>query len=550
MLKSENVFQKIFSGIGFGNGRVPLRSNVFGKGGGGYNPIGTTGNSPMFSADRHSPLLGNAQPTKRISGYYERVAEIRGYELLDISKLAISVFRDYVNNFLNISASQVVTIQDEEGVNDDVKTERINDILTNDIKIFDFIRDHLDETIFYGTYYSMLQTDRDEKGHTRFHVYGLHDPIAVVIKKHRTESGTIEEEFIARGSDGNTYIIPSTECFYLGSPSLRLINDLADGYSDSSEKAIPRPGEQKNRDKVIEKESYYAGEPLFYSTVLKVKELVVKEILVSLLSIRDLSSPSMYGLAIDKGVPLENANELCAKMQKLSANYSELSSFLTAQFDVTSLIESTLSQNVKFFPDYNATLQNKGLLNLDKLSDKLLEIMQNVDQCKQNVLSPLGIPLTMIDNTSGSKWAVLQQSERLNSRVNFIMSGIIDSVTSLVRTIYKTVYQEDIDPAQIKLHILEKSTVTYNNQINQAESISSLLTGISNVITTSLQTMELAGPLIDTEKYLSYIQNLIKDIDPNTDSLITEETIEKYKRLAELKISAQLEQLGGEPGGM
>ena len=183
-MNENGMIQKIFSGMGWtGSGKIPLRSNVFVRGGkGGYNPIGSTG-SKIFNQDRKSPLLGNAQPSKLISGWYERVSEIKQYELLDISKLALSEFKSYVKKFLNKTSKKMVTKQDRDENNDEVKTTRINDILSKDIRLFDYIRDHLDEAIFYGAYYSMLETDRDEKGHLKFHVYGLHDPVAVIIRK-------------------------------------------------------------------------------------------------------------------------------------------------------------------------------------------------------------------------------------------------------------------------------------------------------------------------------------------------------------------------------
>ena len=60
MKKSENLIQKLFGSFSFGNSRVPLKSNVFSKGGSrGYSPIGQTGNSRLFDSQRQSPLLGN-----------------------------------------------------------------------------------------------------------------------------------------------------------------------------------------------------------------------------------------------------------------------------------------------------------------------------------------------------------------------------------------------------------------------------------------------------------------------------------------------------------
>ena len=159
MKKSENLIQKLFGSVGFGNSRIPLRSNVFSRGGSrGYSPIGQTGNSRIFDAHRQSPLLGNSSPSNRISGWLERNDELKGYQLLDISKLATNFFADYVVNFLKDSNQQVITILDDEGNNNESVTQRINDVLIKDIKIFDYIRDHIQDYVFFGEYFSMLQT--------------------------------------------------------------------------------------------------------------------------------------------------------------------------------------------------------------------------------------------------------------------------------------------------------------------------------------------------------------------------------------------------------
>lgn len=548
MKKSENLMQKLFGSIGFGNSRIPLRSNVFSKGGrGGYSPIGQTGNSRLFDSQRQSPLLGNSSPSSRISGYYERVSELKGYQLLDISNLAVNFFSDYITNFLKDANQQVVTILDNEGNNDEVITNRINDVLIKDIKVLDYIRDHVRDYVFFGEYFSMLQSQRDESGHLRFSVEELYDPVSVIVKKQKNKEGIIEELFLARGEDGTIYEIPRNECIYVGNLGLRLTNDLDSNWKENSgrPKISDSKDKESNRDKVLMKNSYVSGEPLFYSLILKVKELVIKELLVSLISLRDLSSVQIFLLQFDKSTPLETASELCARTTKLANNTNELASFLTSQFDVTSFIENTLTQSAKFVPDFNATLGNKNsMLPLDKLSDKLLDVLQSLDSCRANVLSPLGLPSTLLDSTSGSKWAILQQSERANSRVSSFMKGIKDSVANMVQTIYRVLYNEELDPARIKLHISEKTTVEYNNQLNQSESVSGVINGISNILQVSLQTLEGASPLLDPQAYLSYIQNLLKDIDPNTEPMITEQTVGQYIELLQAKIRSQMEQFG------
>lgn len=550
-MKTPNIFEKLFGTFGgfISSGRIPLRSNVH-----GYGKLSSMSNvSRIFDNDRQSPLLGNAQPSKTISGYYSRISEAKQYELLDISRLAISFFKDYVNNFLNLNTKQPISITQEESEElDEQKTDRINEYLLKDIRIFDYIRDHLDEVIYYGAYYSMLRTERDDSGHLRFHVVGLLDPVSVVVER-ILKNNKITEQYLVKGDDNAVYVIPQNECFYLGSPNLRLKNDIGEENNNNpfSKKKSPwekksklEYGKQENRDKVIQTKYYQAGEPLFYSNLLKVKELVVKELLISLLSLRDLCTPSLLALMFDKGVPMENAEELCTKVQRMMSSYNDLSSFLTAQFDVTSLIENILSQNVKVIPDYNATIQNKGLITTDKLGDKLMELMQTLDQSRQNVLSTLGIPASILDSQSGNKWQILQSSERANSRVNAIITGIKESVTDLVKTIYRVIYNDEIDPSRIKLHIFEKTTVEYNNAQNTIESVSNLINGLSQVLQAATQTLDSTQPLLDNGKFISYVQNMIKDADPNASEFITEETINNYIEFSQQKFQMQKEQMG------
>ena len=170
--------------------------------------------------------------------------------------------------------------------------------------------------------------------------------------------------------------------------------------------------------------------------------------------------------------------------------------------------------------------------------------MQSVETCKNNVLGPLGLPSTILDSTSGSKWQVLQQSERANSRVATYMAGIKDSVTNLVCTLYRILYNEEIDPSQIKLHISEKTSVEYNNQINQSESINSLVQGVSGIVVNALQTLDTAAPFINPRAFLEYIQNLLKDIDPNTEALVDDQSITNYLDVLKSKMMVQFEQQG------
>lgn len=573
-MKETGFFQRIFSSFfpwatGAG-GRTPvLRSNVYrSPHQGSYGKIGSTGTASRIfqNSERTSPLLGTASPSRLLSGYYDRMAEARQYELLDISRMSTTFFSDFVLNYIDRGTTELISIQDPNTqTTDQQKTDRINEILNKQIKWIQYIETHLPSSIYYGAYYSDLKATRDDYGHLVFKPLPLAEPNTVVIKKEIKEDEEIES-YVVQGKNQEIYELPYEECFYLGVPNMRLTNDLKDDQDKARDKGLlpeilnpnrktgakdtVKYGDQKNRSKVLEREYYVAATPMFYSNLLKIKELVVKELLVSLLSLRDLCTPSILALMFDKGVPMEHAEELCTKLQRLLNSHNDLSAFLSAQFDVTSLIESILSQSTKVIPDFNATIQNKGLISTDKLNDKILEMMQTLEQNRQSILSTIGLPASILDSTSGNKWAILQSSERANSKVNSIMLGIKESTVALVCKIYKIIYKDELDPSLVKIHFLEKSTVEYNNTLNTIENISSLVQGISGVLTTSLQTLEATTPLIDPKSFIGYIQGMIKDADPGTGELITDASIQNYLQIMQQKVAAQYEQMGLDVSGI
>ena len=238
MKKSEGIFQKLFGSIGSSSSRIPLRSNIY-RGSAGYSQIGSTGRWSGGQSERKSPLLGTSSPSNLLSGYYERIDELRGYSLIDIVKLATNFYVDYIINFLEDSNQKIVTIlqEDDDNTVDETKTDRLNEILVKDLKLFDHIKDHAKDYVQYGQYGSLLCRNKDEFGHFKFRFEELYDPISIVTKKSRNNEGEIEETYLARGEDGKIYEIGGQDAFVLGNINLRLINDL----EEKEKKEITRP---------------------------------------------------------------------------------------------------------------------------------------------------------------------------------------------------------------------------------------------------------------------------------------------------------------------
>lgn len=528
MSKKRSEVSKIFSSLTSYGGRVPLKSNIIGSG--GYKAIG---GSNMYGADvesNRSIVTGNATTDKNLSTYYQKMSEIKTYEMTDLTDLITSLFRDYVVNFMNKNGD-IVSIKNEDGTINEPKTQRLNKILRKDLRIQDIIADHLNEIIYYGGYHFLITKSRDESGHILLNRLDLYDPVVVVtrVKDDKTT-------YICRGKDGTIYEVPYTELIKLSISTVRLRNDMD---KDKFNPQYTRPDEEdpKSARDIISVDSLYlASLPIYYSITHKVKEYLLKDIIVSLLSIKDLVQPILLMIHMDKGTSLEAANELTKKAEALINNYTDLSTILTSQFSLADIIDALLN-NIRVLPDYNSSLTNMGTVELNKINQKIQEMRMELDNCKDSVLNTMGISLDLAQGRM-SKWDTLKASERLNSRVNAIITGLKNSIAEICNVLSNIYYEEDMDEDQVEVLLFNRTTVEYNNLINTSESITQLTQQINNVVEMALRTLEMAGPFFNQVEYLNYVANTLKIMDPTFDKVITEESLNDYITFLQQKLNA------------
>lgn len=523
MARSE--ISKLFSALTSYGGRVPIKSNILNNG--SYKAIGS---SNLYGTDvesNRSLTTGNATTDNNLSTYYSKLSEIKTYERSDLSEMITSLFRDYVVNFMN-KTGNIITIKDKEGKVNQQKTDRVNSCLINDLKIPDVIREHLPEIVYYGGYHFLISRSRDETGHIVLNKRDLYDPVVVVSKTKDYKDTT----YICRGDDGNIYEVPYEEMIKISINSLRLRNDMDKNIYNK----VPNPsGKESNRNKISSDTFYSAPMPMYYSITHKVKEYLLKDVMISILSIKDLVQPILLMIHMDKGTSLEAANDLTKKAEALINNYTDLSAMMTAQFSITDIIDALLN-NIRVLPDYNSSMTNMGTIELSKITQKINDMRMELDNCKESVLSVMGISLDVAQGRI-NKWEVLKMSERLNSKINSVITGIKSSIVRAVDVISRVLYNEEVDPNNVEVHLFSRTTIEYNNLINTSESITTLSQQMSAVIENALRTLELAGPLLNREEYLNYVSTTLKGIDPTFDKVVTEESMKEYLEFLREKLN-------------
>ena len=312
---------------------------------------------------------------------------------------------------------------------------------------------------------------------------------------------------------------------------MRLRNDM-----DKNKYGGIESESESNREKISSNTFYSAPMPMYYSITHKVKEYLLKDIIISLLSIKDLVQPILLMIHMDKGTSLEAANELTKKAEALINNYTDLSAIMSSQFSISDIVDALLN-NVRVLPDYNSSMTNMGTVELSKISQQIDKIRMELDTCKDSVLSVMGITSDVAQGRA-SKWEVLKMSERLNSRINAVISGIKSGIVNAVDVISRNLYNEPIDSNNVVVNLFSRTTIEYNNLINTSESISTLTQQMSTVLEMALRTLEVAGPLFNRGEYLNYVSTTLRGIDPTFDKIITEDSIKEYLEFLQSKIDS------------
>ena len=92
---------------------------------------------------------------------------------------------------------------------------------------------------------------------------------------------------------------------------------------------------------------------------------LLKDQILTLLSIKDLIQPLLLLQNVDKTTPPDEANKLALNTENLINKYSDISSILGSNFSINDLIDSLLN-NIRVLPDYSSTVSNMELTLISK----------------------------------------------------------------------------------------------------------------------------------------------------------------------------------------
>jgi hypothetical protein len=466
---------------------------------------GTKGNSPA------SNLVSN----RYLSTYYNKMKEIKDYEITELTSTIMSIYMDFLVGYFQTDADLVTianTVPNQKKLED-----RVNKAF-NELDVRTEVREHLWDIIYEGAWCFKKIYNPQTQTYEKAYLQNPHN--VVTIRKGRD---TTSHLVVSR--EGKVFETKSDSIFRIGKLNLSLINDINKKFFDS-----------KPEDTLIADETLLAGTPLYYNICNKVKEYLLKEQILTLLSIKDLVQPLLLLIRLDKNTPVDEGQKLALNVETMINKYSDISSILTANFNINGLMDS-LMNNIRVLPDYQSNMGDMNNVDLSKITNKISEIETSLENKKDVIMSAKAIPRALYSGDS-TKWDAIKSSQRLNSTISGYATGITESLKLEAINLINEIYQIKLDPSTVTINLFKKTEVDYSLTITNIEIISTLTEGITRILTNTQQALG-EIKIIDQVEYSKYVLDQLKSIDPNISTFINEDLIKKAIQEAQAQQAQQ-----------
>ena len=491
--------------------RLAMRSNIMSS---NYGIIGTSGVNSMPGSGikgGNTSVFGSFTASRLVSVWYQKMQELKEYEISDLASTGISIYHDYIFNYF--TGSEDIVSLPRKIDSDGEKSRRLNKII-KELDLVNQAKIHLDEISYYGSYCIKIDWDKETRKWIRSELMHPYNVLTVY------DSGKLDSHLV-QTRDGKLSQQPPYSILRLGKANFRLDNDVIN-FSDFDGK---KKSDSIHEDTILSDYELVAGYPIFYNHLGKVKEYLIKDQMVSILSIKDLIQPLLLLIRVDKQTDPSEANRLALNTENLINKYSDMSAIFGSNFSIMDLMDSILN-NIRVLPDYQSTMGDMNSIDLSKITQKIQDIRSDQDNSKENIYTSLGIPraLTAGDTT---KWEAIKSSQRLNSRITGLINSITDSFKDIARTLYFLLYKEDINLGDIDIHLFEQTDIDYNKAITNADMAQQYIENINRIVESAQRAVQ-DSKLMDQKLYLNTVKDQLNTVDPKLNKLIPDSKIDEF----------------------
>jgi hypothetical protein len=444
--------------------------------------------------------------------------------MLSVSGLATRFLADAISRSINNKPAYTVNIEDQD---DREKASEIIEEWFAKVDIIRIIKNIMNDIIYYGSY--SFWSDED------YNLHNLYDPVSVI-----TVVGTNMQEIgylINTYNEGIVFMKKTdSRILRIGVPDLMLYTDLFnlnqeqyEEYSKNFEhskraKSFTRMYSSKNRSFLTDEERifirpfvFWASTPLFYFTRTKLREYVIKDIILGLTTLRDLLYPLVFLLQHEYPAVQYTVQSLADQIEEILNLYADIGGLIGVRSNLQHILQM-ITYSIRVLPDFKSYISNLQPLDTSRLTEKLDKYRGEMRELLEDISNDIGWPVDAF-NARITYWESMRQSERFNNRVTYVTTSIeksiSDFVTNMVCEKLKIPYQEDLVRVQIFGMTINKLT-----SMNVAlETVQNHISGLSDVMD-NITSMITEKEYINKEELVNVLKSILQFIVTNPETLL------------------------------
>lgn len=441
-----------------------------------------------------------------LTRYLERIDELTSYLEFHITKTSIDVIKDALMELIITDNPNIISLPDDPEAEAD-----INKIL-NEMQLIKHITSDISELIYYGSYsYAMELTDDNKSCKLRY----LKNPTKVI----STWKDSKLDSYFTYDMAGEMHEFNKNEIFSIStydyklefdenisSDRLKHLNAEIEGEEAVTKLNVAR--EKSKRGVTSYDKRYLAGTPLFGYITGKIKEYILKDYLLSILSIKDLIQPIILLVGLEKTTALEEGVDLTQKVESLINKNLDMS-FMEAKGLSVKDLAMSLIDNIRVLPDYDSKLAGMTDLNLDKISEKIDRIRMDQQTIKEDLINAIGLPPDLFEGRA-SRWESIKMSQRFESKVSYYVDMINKSVVLLAENLYdrlKLSKKLDIE-GKITSNLMDTDSLEYTKKVARMDTLAESVNRIADLanIVSGLE----QNQLVEIKALKEYIKEGVK----------------------------------------
>jgi hypothetical protein len=491
----------------------------------GYNTMGAVGGlappvrfTSSFPSTSYPGFLYNQQTIEQYLAVLDMLSEI---SMFSIAGLATKFISEAVIESMAASYSITVNIEDQ---NLQAKVyDEVMDYLEK-IDIVKIVKSVLDEVIYYGSYSFWV----DHNLSLNF-IYDPYSAISVIGKDYK------EIGYLINTQNGMMFIEKhKASLFRIGMPDMILYTRL-NNLDDSIENTIMEnkaTGRARNfimsysnimKDALddntfIRKYVFSAPTPLFYYARMKLREYVVKEVVLALVTLRDLLFPTVYTLGYEYPSYSFTVQNLADQIENILNSYVDVSGFVGVKGALYQVL-NMITYSIRVLPDFKGSIANLNPIDTNKITEKLDKYKGEMNDLLEQVLNEVGIPTEGFTGKT-TYWESLRQSERFATKINHVCASIEHSISDFCEYIAKVKMRGALDGYNdfIKFKMFDLTIGKLSKMQNAVSTIQSYLSESSELLVQAIEKLETEG--INKEAYANFVKSLLLYIYPNIEEIV------------------------------